>query len=150
VALARLAKKKGFKVALFGGPALLTTRMYTGWTTLWPGISKNLVEMLGGTGPALLTAAASLILAWAAPIMPLLDAYACSSSAPDGCLALFAAVPASAAAFAFHLCGAAYFRVPLWYGSIFPLGYALGAALAVDSIRRRLSGKVSWKGRIYQ
>ena len=33
---------------LMGGDTMLTTRMYTGWRTLWPGLSKNLVETFGG------------------------------------------------------------------------------------------------------
>jgi chlorobactene glucosyltransferase len=48
-----------------------------------------------------------------------------------------------------HIAAAFYFRIPFWYGLIFPFGYTVGAAMAVDSVRRRLSGRVIWKGRIY-
>jgi hypothetical protein len=49
----------------------------------------------------------------------------------------------SAAAAAFH------FRIPFWYGLLFPLGYSAGALIALDSVRRRVRGRVSWKGRMY-
>ena len=149
VALARLARRHGFRAALFGGTALYSTRMYTGWSTLWPGITKNLVEMLGGPASAFLTAFIAITLAWSAPLLPAIDAYDCASS-PEACIALAAALPASLAAFAFHIFGAAFFRIPLWYGLIFPLGYTVGAALALDSVRRRVTGQISWKGRIYR
>jgi len=63
--------------------------------------------------------------------------------------ALILAVTASAAAFALHVAATFYFRIPFWYGLLFPLGYTLGALIAFDSVRRRWRGRVSWKGRIY-
>jgi hypothetical protein len=56
---------------------------------------------------------------------------------------------ASGAAFGLHIAATFYFRIPFWYGLLFPLGYTAGALMAFDSVRRRLSGRVSWKGRIY-
>ena len=64
-------------------------------------------------------------------------------------MALIPALAGSAAAFGLHLAGTFHFGIPVWYGLIFPLGYTAGAAIALDSIRRRWSGRVSWKGRIY-
>ena len=55
----------------------------------------------------------------------------------------------SGAAFGLHIAATFYFRIPFWYGLLFPLGYTAGALMAFDSVRRRLSGRVSWKGRIY-
>ena len=55
----------------------------------------------------------------------------------------------SAAVLALHLAGAAHFRIPLWYGLLFPLGYSAGALMVLDSVRRRFYGRVSWKGRTY-
>jgi chlorobactene glucosyltransferase len=59
------------------------------------------------------------------------------------------ALAASGAAFGLHVAAAFYFRIPFWYGLIFPFGYTVGALIAVDSVRRRLSGRVVWKGRMY-
>jgi chlorobactene glucosyltransferase len=148
-ALAGLMKRSGRKIALYGGERLLSTRMYTGWQSLWPGLAKNIVEMLGGTPSTLLTALIGLILAWAAVVVPVIDAVACRNGVPRACEALALALPASAAAFGLHIAGTRFFRIPFWYGLIFPLGYTAGALIAIDSVGRRLRGRVTWKGRTY-
>ena len=149
VALAGLLKRSGRRIALQGGERLLSTRMYSGWRTLWPGLAKNLVELLGGPRATISTAAGGLLLAWAAVLVPLLDACGCRAGVSQACAALAFALPTSAAAFGLHLAGTRFFRIPFWYGLIFPLGYSLGALIALDSVRRRLSGRVTWKGRTY-
>jgi chlorobactene glucosyltransferase len=151
VALARLIKRRGHKVALRSGDRLLSTRMYTGWQTLWPGLTKNLVEMLGGPGAALATALLAVPLAWAVVIVPAVDGVGCLGTG-DGaaCVALVPALVASAAALGLHLAGAIHFRIPVWYGLLFPVGYTVGALMVLDSVRRRWRGRVSWKGRSYQ
>ena len=45
LAIARLISRLAWKVAFRSGDGLLSSRMYTGWTTLWPGFAKNVVEM---------------------------------------------------------------------------------------------------------
>ena len=147
--LARLFKRNGRKVRLEDGSAVLVTRMYTGWGTLWPGFAKNLVDMLGGKRRTLLTAASALVLSWLAVILPLFDAASCRSGARGGCVALVPSLLASGAAFGLHLAGARHFGIPRWYGLTFPLGYTAGALIALDSIRRRLIHQVEWKGRTY-
>ena len=149
VALARLAKRSGLRVALAGGDRLLRTRMYTGWETLWLGVSKNLAEMMGGPVSAGVIAILGAVVPWAAVVLPLIDTTGCMRASHHACLALAVALPASAAAFGLHIAGAAFFKIPLWYGLMFPLGYTVGAMIAVDSVRRRLTGKISWKGRVY-
>jgi chlorobactene glucosyltransferase len=150
IALARRMKQQGWKVVLRSGDRLLSARMYTGWTTVWPGLAKNLVETLGGPASALTIALVALPLAWAALIIPAVDAVAClNNEGGAACLALAAALAASTAALALHVGGAAHFRIPLWYGLLFPLGYSAGALMVLDSVRRRLYGRVSWKGRTY-
>jgi chlorobactene glucosyltransferase len=149
VAFARLLKRNGFRVRLEDGSALLVTRMYTGWGTLWPGFAKNLVEMLGGTARTLLTAASAVVLSWSVVILPLIDAAACRSGAHGAYVALLSALLGSAAAFGLHLAGALRLGIPWWYALAFPLGYTTGALLALDSIRWRLVRRVQWKGRTY-
>ena len=100
---------------------------------------------IGGAAPA----GRTLALAWAAVLVPLMDAAACRDGVPRACEALALALPASAAAFGLHLAGTRFFHIPFWYGLIFPLGYTVGALIAIDSVRRRLSGRVTWKGRSY-
>jgi len=147
--LARRLKRSGRRVLLQDGGRLLATRMYTGWPTLWTGIAKNLSEMLGGPARTAATAFVAVVLAWAAVCIPIAAAVACARGGPGACWALLPAVLGSAAALGLHIAGATYFRIPPWYGLLFPLGYSAGAAIAIDSIRRRWRGRVGWKGRTY-
>jgi chlorobactene glucosyltransferase len=149
VALARRIKQAGHRVLLFDGKALLSTRMYDGWATLWPGLTKNIVEMLGGHAASLGLAAAAALLAWATWIVPLLAGIACAKGQHAACFGLPLAAAASAAVLGLHIAGSAYFRIPFWYGLLFPLGYTIGAVMTIDSVRRRMRGRVIWKGRVY-
>ncbi|HKF97105.1 MAG TPA: glycosyltransferase family 2 protein, partial [Steroidobacteraceae bacterium] len=97
--LARLLKRNGGKVRLEDGSAVLVTRMYTGWGTLWPGFAKNLVDTLGGKRRTLLTAASAIVLSWLAVILPLFDVASCRNGARSGCVALVPSLLASGAAF---------------------------------------------------
>jgi chlorobactene glucosyltransferase len=132
-----------------GGEGLIAARMYTGWASLWPGLAKNLVDTLGGPVATVAVAFAAFILAWAAVLIPILDLFSWLLGARDAGIALCMALAASTAAFGLHVAATSYFRIPFWYGVIFPLGYSAGALMAIDSVHRRLSGKVIWKGRIY-
>jgi chlorobactene glucosyltransferase len=150
LALARRMKRQGWRVALRAGDQLLSARLYTGWSTVWPGLAKNLVETLGGPASALTIALVALPLAWAGLIIPAVDAVAClNNGGSTACLALAAALASSAAVLALHVAGASHFRIPLWFGLLFPLGYSAGALMVLDSVRRRFYGRVSWKGRTY-
>jgi chlorobactene glucosyltransferase len=148
--LARLMKRRGHRVLMQDGRALLSTRMYSGWTTLWPGIAKNLVDMLGGPAATIATAVIGVTLAWATVLLPAFDLAGCIRGGSDACLAAVPALIGSAAAFGLHIAGTAYFRIPLVYGLLFPLGYTAGALIALDSLRWRMIGRVRWKGRVYR
>jgi len=150
VELARALKRRGHRVLMQDGSDILSTRMYTGWGTLWPGIAKNLTDMLGGRTRTLMTAAVAVALSWAAVLLPLADGLGCAAGQRDACWALAPALTASAAAFGLHLAGAVHFGIPFWYGLLFPLGYSAGALIALDSVRWRLRRRVAWKGRVYQ
>jgi chlorobactene glucosyltransferase len=146
---ARRLKQSGRSVLLMSGEEVISTRMYTGWRTLWPGLAKNLVDTLGGQGTTLMVALAGVTLAWAAVAIPLIDAAAWAQGVQGAGAASVVALLGSAASFALHIAAAFYFRIPFCYGLLFPLGYTAGALMALDSVRRRRSGRVSWKGRIY-
>ena len=148
VALARRIKQSGGRVLLCDGGRLLSTRMYTGWSALWPGLTKNVVEMLGGPLPTVGAAFAGVILGWAAPLIPYFDFCACMQGASSACWALGPALAGTAALLGLHIAGARHFRIPLWYGFLFPLGYTAGAALAIDGVLRRWRRRVVWKGRV--
>jgi chlorobactene glucosyltransferase len=146
---ARRLKQSGRSVLLMDGDEFLSARMYTGWRTLWPGLAKNVVETFGGPVVTLMLAMAAVTLAWSAYALPLLDIDAWWRGAEGGAAALVLALAASGAAVGLHIAAMVYFRIPFWYGLLFPLGYTAGALLALDSVRRRLGGRTSWKGRIY-
>jgi chlorobactene glucosyltransferase len=147
--VARLLKQSGRSVLLMGGDDVIATRMYTGWRTLWPGFAKNLVDTLGGRRGTLSFTPLAVLLAWAAVAIPIIDAFGCWRGAPGAWTALVVAGLGSAAAFGLHIAATFYFRIPFWYGLLFPLGYTVGAAIALDSVRRRMTGRVIWKGRTY-
>jgi chlorobactene glucosyltransferase len=146
---ARRLKQSGRSVLLMDGEDMLATRMYTGWRTLWPGLAKNLVDTLGGAAPTASLALAAVALAWAALAVPLIDLIGAVQGAAAADAALVLALVGSAAAFGLHIAATFHFRIPFWYGLLFPLGYTAGALMAFDSVRRRRSGRISWKGRMY-
>jgi chlorobactene glucosyltransferase len=146
--LARIVKRAGGKVAMWDGDGLLETRMYSGWPSFRAGIAKNLVDLLGGPSRTIATVLLGLMLAWGVALMPLAALLSASDNPPDR-LAMTFGVGAAALAFAFHIAGAVHFRIPFWYGLLFPLGYAAGALIALESVRQRTFGRVVWKGRCY-
>lgn len=147
--LARLMKRLGGRVLLQDGGKVLSARMYTGWSTLWPGIAKNLYDMLGGALRAAVTGLIAMAMAWGAVLLPIFDGMGCTGGSQAACTALGPAMLGSGAVFALHIAGALHFGIPAWYGLLFPLGYTVGVALAFDSLRRKLTHRVRWKGRVY-
>ncbi len=149
VELALRMKRRGHRVLLMDGNLLLSTRMYTGWSTLWPGFAKNLIQLLGGPVRTLVAAPVVVTLAWTAVALPLFDLAAVLRGASGAPFALALATLGSAAVIGLHVGGAVHFRIPWWYGLLFPLGYTAGAIMALDSVRWRFTGRVHWKGRVY-
>lgn len=149
VALARLMKNAGFRVELWDGRALLSTRMYSGWKTLWPGLSKNLIDVLGGPAKTAVVAALAFLLAWAVWIVPIAAAMQCMRGTSTACVATVAAVAGSAAAIGLHVAGTRYFDIPFWYGFLFTIAYTTGVPMTIYSIRQRLRRRIQWKGRFY-
>ena len=149
VELALLMKRRGYRVLLMDGNLLLSTRMYTGWSTLWPGFAKNLIQLLGGPLRTLIAVPVLVVLAWAAVYLPLQDLAAVIHGVSGAPLALALAMLGSAAVLGLHVGGAVHFKIPWWYGLLFPLGYTAGAVMALDSLRWRITRRVHWKGRVY-
>ncbi|MDE2262039.1 MAG: glycosyltransferase, partial [Gammaproteobacteria bacterium] len=149
VELALLMKRRGHRVLLMDGNLLLSTRMYTGWSTLWPGFAKNLIQLLGGPLRTVLAAPVVVALAWVAVLLPIEDLLAVLRGVGGAPVALALAALGSAAVVGMHVGGAAHFKIPWWYGLIFPLGYTAGGIMALDSVRWRINRRVYWKGRVY-
>ncbi len=146
--LALLVKNAGGNVILYDGKDLLAARMYTGWTTLWTGLSKNLVVTLGGAKATVIIALVVLLLTLTSILLPAAQATWCVSGAA-ACAALVPALAGTAAVVGLHVAAASYFQIPFWYGLLFPLGYLVGVCLAMESLRRYWLGKIVWKGRQY-
>ncbi|HEX5458862.1 MAG TPA: glycosyltransferase [Steroidobacteraceae bacterium] len=147
--LALLLKRRGHRVLLMDGNLLLSTRMYTGWATLWPGFAKNLIQLLGGSVRTVLAAPVIVALAWLAVWLPLQDLAALLQGVSGAPLALALATLGTAAVIGLHVGGAVHFKIPWWYGLLFPLGYTAGGVMALDSVRWRITRRVHWKGRVY-
>jgi chlorobactene glucosyltransferase len=148
-ALARLVKHAGFRLAVLGAERLVRTRMYRGWRSVWHGVSKNAVDIAGGIAPTLLIAGGGFGYAMAA--LGLAGLATTRLTGPSGSDIAGAALLAAglAAALGLHVAGARHFRIPVLYGLAFPAGYALAFALAVNSARLALRGRIPWKGRVY-
>ncbi len=142
-ALARRVKGAGYRLAILGASDLVQTRMYTNLATLWEGLSKNVVEMMGGTRATLLAALSSFALGWVTLLLPIL------LWRQGDIAAGIIATMASTALAATHISAARYFRIPFFYGLFFPVGYTMGGLIALNSIRLRWSRRVAWKGRVY-
>jgi chlorobactene glucosyltransferase len=149
VALALLVKRTGGQTVLRNGKLLLSAQMYSGWSSLWTGISKNLVQMLGGERHTLILALGALAVSSFSLLVPAMASLGCVRGQAEACLALVPAIAGSAAAFGLHLAATFYFGIPIWYGLLFPLGYTIGAFIAVDSVRRHRTHRILWKGRTY-
>ncbi len=146
--LARVLKRNGCRTAMFGGDRLISARMYEGYASLRTGVTRNLVDMLGGPARALTIISAGVVPAWASVALPFSTVLTWNSGVIETA-SLLAACIAAAAAFGFHIAGARHFSIPVWYGLLFPVGYTIGAKLVIESIWRRRTGRVVWKGRTY-
>ena len=69
------------------------------------------------------------------------------SIAPE---AFMLAMSGSLTVVATHIAGARHFRIPWWYGLLFPLGLTAASMLAVNGVLKRARGVISWKGRVYR
>jgi chlorobactene glucosyltransferase len=148
--LARRVKRAGYRLAVLGGERLVRVRMYTGLRSLWFGLSKNAAESVGGPQAAVFLAAIGVALAWTAVALPLGLAVVFVHAPPaTHAAALGLAVAVSLAVLGMHTAGARRFRIPHWYGPLFPLGYTLLALIALNAVVQRRRGRVAWKGRVY-
>jgi chlorobactene glucosyltransferase len=150
-ALARVVKHAGYLTHMMGGDDLIRVRMYTNLRDLWEGLSKNSVYVLGSKAATLVGGLAGMILGWAAVALPIAAAvnFAQNTSSALGAWALGLALLGTVALAGVHIGEAVYFRIPLWYGLLFPLGFTMTAGLAVSSVREHMKGVVTWKGRQY-
>lgn len=150
-ALARLCKRQGLRFRMLGAERLAHVRMYRDLPSLWEGLGKNAIEILGSAAASTAVASLGAVVAWAAVLLPLAAAL---RVADHGSLHDFATL-------GLCLCGSLALtgvqlgtlrrcRVPVRYALLFPLAYGAVAALAWSSLTQRRAGRVQWKGRTYE
>jgi chlorobactene glucosyltransferase len=149
--LAGLLKGAGYRTRLLGAHDLLQVRMYTSLPDLWEGLSKNAVEVAGSAKRAVLASLGTALVAWLAVLLPSAALLHLAGAGLRGAAMLPAvlALLGSGALCAVQVGAARYFRIPLWYGLLFPLGITAVAAITLQSVLDHARGNIHWKGRRY-
>lgn len=149
-ALAGHLKAGGAALALVGAEGLIRTRMYATARDVWQGLSKNVTQVYGGSGPTLAIVTAGLLVGWGSLLLPLWAGIAAAQAPSAPAIGGFAlALLTSLAVYATQVALARNFRIPSWYGLLFPLSCTLGALIAINAVIWRGRGRVAWKGRFY-
>lgn len=146
VALCRHAKVSGYKVLFADGFHVGSCRMYRSTTEVWQGFSKNLYDGIGGSVINLLGVLTLHLLCFVAPYVALLVAL----FFPQAFVGLFlpAAVGVSVNLLLRSLL-ALRFAQP-WEGILLhPFSVLALCVIALNSLRRSLSGRNEWAGRFY-
>ena len=120
-ALALRVKQAGYRLGLYGADRLISVRMYNGLGALWEGLTKNVTEIFGGPMRTLGVAASGVLLGWATLILPSWVAIAAPRAATQqGLIAVALAMAGSLTIIGTYIAGARHFRIPWWYGLLFP------------------------------
>jgi hypothetical protein len=119
--------------------------------SLWEGLGKNAIEILGSIAATLAAAAAAIVVGWTTLLLPIALAAAVlrAPSAATG-LGVALAFVGSAVVIGVQLGTARHFRLPAIFGFLFGVGYSVAACLACRSALLHLDGRVTWKGRTYK
>ncbi|MDT7952085.1 MAG: glycosyltransferase family 2 protein [Acetobacteraceae bacterium] len=149
-ALARRLHAAGYRVRVVAGERLARARMYRTLPALWEGFAKNAGDIFGSDRVTLSTAAAALLASWAVFAVPLWTLAAEPAGPALGvAICRVTACGASLAALGLHAAALRHFRAPALLAALLPVGVTMAAAIAVESVWRRRTGHVSWKGRTY-
>ncbi|HEX8844003.1 MAG TPA: glycosyltransferase family 2 protein [Pyrinomonadaceae bacterium] len=148
--MAELMKHSGGRLRIEYAPDLASTRMYSGFSEIWEGFTKN---FYAGMKFSLLQTFASIALVLsfivAPPVLAMISAFALAAGASTEWLHLF--VPALIVwliqVFTFGVVNKS-FGVPVRYALTVPLGHALFVVILMNSAFRIATGSgVTWKGR---
>lgn len=146
IAFARRLKADGrFRMLLAGGEHLVRVRMYTSFGEIWDGFTKNMY--LGAGGDLRKLGAGALVLSALSLVPALLAAEAVVHKKP---LRALEALLCLANGIAVQTHGLARTALPKRLAWFAPAGYAVTAALLLNSSWRVVSGRgVEWRGRRY-
>jgi chlorobactene glucosyltransferase len=149
--LAKRIKAAGHRLAVYGTEGLLRARMYEDVRSLREGLARQAASLLGGAPALLIAAVCASALAGAAVLLPAWAGYEVATYGGGiAIVALCCAAAGSLAMLGTHVGAARYFRMPFWYGLVYPLQYVLGAALLAYAAWQRTQGRTRWKGRVYE
>jgi chlorobactene glucosyltransferase len=149
-AIARLVKGAGYSFAVIGAERLIRTRMYTGAADLWEGLSKNVSEIYGGSVRTIAIVGTGFLLGWTSLLLPVFGAIAVADRPSFLAIAaLILATLTSISVYATQIALVRHFRIPFWYGLLFPLACSVGALIGINAVIWRGRGRVAWKGRFY-
>ncbi|MGH7046355.1 MAG: glycosyltransferase [Stellaceae bacterium] len=149
-ALALRAERAGFRFCVLAAEHLATTRMYRDLNSLWEGLTKNAIDILGSSRVTLAASATGLLAGWAALVLPAATAAAIlPHPAATEAAGLGLILVGSAIVVAVQIATARHFRIPAVFGLLMPCGYTAVAVLACHSFLLRRGGGVTWKGRKY-
>lgn len=143
MALCRLAKQQGLRVAFADGHRIATCRMYTSFGEIWEGFSKNLYEGLGERSVLLLGVITVYGMAFIAPYVALAAGLA---GAPGALLPGLVGVGLNLAV---RVLLAARWGHRLWSVLLHPLAVLVLIGIAVNSWRWSRRGTIHWRGRTY-
>lgn len=145
MALAKLMKLNGFRLSLMLGDRAIRTRMYVSMHEMWSGLSRLVFDLFHGSIGSIVAAIGAILIGWW-PIFVIF--WQLSHASPDS-IVLATLAPGIIAMLTLHIWLSKYFRIPAYYGIIFPVGYALGAGILVNGIWQRKFPGVTWRGRQY-
>lgn len=144
IGIAKAFKAAGFRVRCLLLRELFSCRMYTGFSELWHGWTKNLFPGMEFKLGVVALVVGLVVVEFLAPYAILVWA-AITGDVPALCGALgVLALMHGVRAWMDRL-----FGQPLAYGLLQPLGATLLVGLLLDSVRRTRSGTRTWKGRTY-
>lgn len=154
ISIGRIAKEKGFAVTACDGRPLYTVRMYTGFSDLWKGWTKNAFALINCDIKSLIAVIILLHLCAIVPILSLILivtnlAYVSQVSSAYTALALVALQFVLVAIWYYK--GALFYKGLKFYDfALLPIGTLLVSALYLNSAYCFLTGRqVKWKGRDY-
>lgn len=136
VTLARLAKKKGFRIRMTDGAGFIQTRMYSNWATVRDGFAKNI---LAGYGNGVFGLLIGTIFHWLIFIFPYVALFF-----PQyrlwGLLLILLGIT-------LRITSALFTKQRIIDALLMPASVVLMTIIATQSIYWHLSGKTAWKGR---
>lgn len=155
ISIGRVTKEKGFSVTACDGRPLYRVRMYTNFSELWSGWTKNAFALINCSIPSLIGVVMMLNFCLLAPFVTLAVAIANPKGLPEQ---VAPALLWSSLAVQFTCMMIWYARSTVFYKGLnqlgfllLPLGAVLTGAMYLNSAYCFLTGRqVNWKGRDYK